>query len=199
MEEMDIDDKDDKDYYEKHKRILHHDHHTGKYISHVCAKCNHKMKDKKLLPVIFHNGRGYDWQFLIKILAKDKELSMKIIPQSMEKFISFSVFMRIKKGKQIQKMKYNSQLRRKQKVFLTDNGVETFFRTNNPFMVDQYGLMEIRFIDSMQFFNNESLESLVNSLKMQTSFEYKSYDILKKDFGHFFKFLKGRYKNDDIL
>jgi hypothetical protein len=174
----------DKLYVNQRIKVLHHDHHTGEYIATVCASCNHKMKDRKLLPVIFHNGRGFDWHLFIKIIAKDDQMYTKILPQSTEKFISFSCFMKIKTGKMTNKKVWNKE---------SNCYVKDLDENGQPIKVPKYELMELRFIDSMQFFNNASLSTLIESLKMKTSTEFKSYDQLKKDFSHTYKRFKVLY------
>ena len=49
-------------------------------------------EDDFMIPVIFHNCRGYDWHIIIKHITKDFATEdIVIIPVSSEKFISFQI------------------------------------------------------------------------------------------------------------
>lgn len=174
----------DRDYVIQRQKILHHDHHTGEYIATVCTACNHKMKDRKLLPVLFHNGRGFDWHLFVKQIAKDPDMYIKIIPQSGEKFNSFSTFMKIKTGNFINKMKWDK---------LLDKKVPVLDEFGNNVKIPKYELMEIRFVDSMSFFNNASLSTLVDSLRLKSGDEFKLYGLLKEDFNHTYRRFKSSF------
>ena len=77
------------------KRVMHHDHITGQYISTLCRECNLKYQYKLFLPVNIHNLKGYDSHFIVPALNKygyintDEEL-LSAIPNNEEKYISFS-------------------------------------------------------------------------------------------------------------
>ena len=57
----------------KNGKHLHHDHkqEKGNIIASACNRCNMQMTEKRRagVPVIFHNGSGYDWRFLMKELG----------------------------------------------------------------------------------------------------------------------------------
>lgn len=174
--------KDFTEEIDKLKKVLHHDHFTNNYIATVCASCNDKMKDKKIMPVIFHNGRGFDWQLFIKKISLDKDFYINVIPQSTEKFISFSAFMKLKTGKLIVKKEFNKETGKKEPVIDPLTGQKEY--------EEQYSLMEIRFLDSFQFMN-ASIESLVHANKLKTTTQYKNYDDIFKDFSKTFQ----KYQN----
>ena len=70
-----------------------HDHFTGEYLGAACRKCNQSRRIKPCLPVIFHNLRGYDLHHIVKYaLADFKDWELNIIPQSMEKFMTLSMY-----------------------------------------------------------------------------------------------------------
>ena len=50
------------------KKVRHHNHNTGKYISPLCSNCNIKIKAKVRIPVIFHN-LNYDKNVFFKHLV----------------------------------------------------------------------------------------------------------------------------------
>jgi RNase P subunit RPR2 len=77
------------------KKVVHHDHLNGSYISTLCSECNLKFKYKMFLPVYAHNLKGYDSHFLIGALnsygyINDKKDLISAIPNNEEKYISFS-------------------------------------------------------------------------------------------------------------
>ena len=63
---------------------------SGKYRGAACNTCNLQMKLTRKIPVVFHNLRGYDSHMLMQELGRfNKEIN--IIPNNMEKYMSFSV------------------------------------------------------------------------------------------------------------
>jgi hypothetical protein len=54
----------------KNKKVAHHNHITGNYISTCCNKCNLQMRIKRFLPVYIHNLKGYDAHLFINALSK---------------------------------------------------------------------------------------------------------------------------------
>ena len=80
---------------EKIKKVYHHDHISGEYISSLCNKCNGKFQYKRFLPIYVHNLKGYDGHFIIKAMTNygyqcnDNDL-ITCIPNNEEKYISFS-------------------------------------------------------------------------------------------------------------
>ena len=59
---------DDKD--KKHHKIRDHCHYTGKYEGATHDIFNLRYKTPKEILVVFHNGSTYDYQFIIRGLAK---------------------------------------------------------------------------------------------------------------------------------
>ena len=76
--------KEDKLYYEANNtchirnkpcinKMRDHCHETGKNGSPACNVCNLNYKQQKFLPVIFHNGKGYDFNLIFnEILNQNK-------------------------------------------------------------------------------------------------------------------------------
>ena len=123
-------------FTDKNKKVIHHDHVTGKYISSLCRECNLKYQYKPFLPVYLHNLKGYDSHFIVPALNKygyQEESKINCIPSSEEKYISFN--------KKIKVAEYLG----------TDNKIKKVY-------------FEIRFIDTLLFLD-ESLEKLTNNLK----------------------------------
>jgi hypothetical protein len=107
-EEMKLTEKDKADFYNakwchicktyftgKDKKVRDHDHRTGKYRGAAHDKCNINYFTNRYLPVVFHNLRGYDSHLIIKkaheINSKIGNKNINVIPNSYEKFMSFSI------------------------------------------------------------------------------------------------------------
>ena len=54
-------------------KVLHHRHGTGEYLAALCSACNVAIRRRKLIPVFFHNGGGYDFHFLVRAIAHLKQ------------------------------------------------------------------------------------------------------------------------------
>ena len=76
------------------RKIIHHDHINGKYISSICNNCNLKFQYKKFMPVYYHNLKGYDSHFIVRALNtygyKSEKENITCIPNNEERYISFS-------------------------------------------------------------------------------------------------------------
>ena len=74
------------------KKVKHHNHFTGEYITHLCNACNIKEgKKTKFIPIYAHNLSGYDSHLFIKELACEmsEKTKMKLLPKTTEEYISF--------------------------------------------------------------------------------------------------------------
>ena len=122
-------------YSVNNKKVAHHDHITGKFISSLCNGCNLKFVYKPFLPVYIHNLKGYDAHLFVNALYKygqqNKDLSC--IPNNEERYISFS-----------KTIKVDEYFCKKDKKLKSVN-------------------FEIRFLDSIAFMNS-SIEKLVDNL-----------------------------------
>jgi len=72
-------------------KVKDHCHVTGLYRSPACNKYNLKLTLTNRIPVLFHNLRGYDSHLLIQKLRRFKDKKISVIPNNMEKYMSFSV------------------------------------------------------------------------------------------------------------
>src|SRR5271156_3858794 len=72
------------------KKVRDHCHVSGKYRGAACNTCNLQMKLTRKIPVVFHNLRGYDSHILMQELGRFNK-KINIIPNNMEKYMSFSV------------------------------------------------------------------------------------------------------------
>ena len=75
---------------EAKKKVRDRCHMSGKYSGAACNTCNLQMKLTRKIPVVFHNLRGYDSHMLMQELGRFNK-KINIIPNNMEKYMSFSV------------------------------------------------------------------------------------------------------------
>ena len=54
----------------RNKKVCDHDHYTGKYGGAAHSICNLRYSTQKDRPVLFHNGSNYDFNLIIRELAK---------------------------------------------------------------------------------------------------------------------------------
>ena len=72
-------------------KIRDHCHITGKYRGAAHYSCNINLKITKKFPVIFHNLKGYDSHLIFKELNKFNNLKISVIPNGLEKYMSFTI------------------------------------------------------------------------------------------------------------
>ena len=77
-------------------KVRDHCHFTGKYRGAAHNTCNLRYKIPKNVPVVFHNGSTYDYHFIIKELACEFEGNFDFLGENTEKYITFSVRIKIK-------------------------------------------------------------------------------------------------------
>ena len=70
-------------------KVKDHCHYTGKYRGAAHSDCNLNYKNKKFIPIIFHNLSGYDSHLFIKNIGLTKG-KVDCIPNNEEKYISFT-------------------------------------------------------------------------------------------------------------
>ena len=79
-----------KDFTDKDKKVRDHCHFSGKYRGASHQKCNALFRKPKFVPVKFHNLSGYDAHLFVKNLNTMGESDIDCIPNTEEKYISFS-------------------------------------------------------------------------------------------------------------
>ena len=74
-------------------KVRHHCHETGKYRGPTCKICNLRCKQQNFIPVIFHNGSGYDLNLLNSELFKQNNDKRKVdnIPLAASKSKMFRI------------------------------------------------------------------------------------------------------------
>lgn len=68
-----------------------HNHRNGEYRGPAHIICNLKYQDPHYIPLFIHNLKNFDANLILNSLNTDKFKKCKIIPQSTEKFLSFSL------------------------------------------------------------------------------------------------------------
>ena len=63
-------------------KVRDHCHETGKYRRTACRKRNLRYKQQNFIPIIFHNGSGYEFNLLYNELFKQN--NEKILPWTMQ-------------------------------------------------------------------------------------------------------------------
>ena len=87
---------DDNGYKEKnYDKVKDNCHYTGKYRGAAHRIFNLRYNTPDEIPVIFHNGSNYDYQFIIKELAEEFEGDFECLGENKEKYINFSVPIKI--------------------------------------------------------------------------------------------------------
>ena len=127
---------------------------TGEYLGVLCSACNKRIQlTESILPLVFHNARGYDLHHIIKEITKVKyDCTYNGIPQNSEKVMSFTILRSVQK--------------------------RTISPAGRPIFKRQRTMCDIRIIDSLLFLL-KSLESLTTILKRRNPDDFgKSFPIL---------------------
>ena len=95
-----------KDFEEGEVRVRNHCHFTGKYRGAAHQKCNALFRKPKFVPVFFHNLSGYDAHLFVKNLNSMGEGNIDCIPNTEEKYISFSKSIQDEEGKLKYKLRF---------------------------------------------------------------------------------------------
>ena len=69
----------------KNYKVRDHCHYTGKYRGAAHNICNLRYKVPKEIPIVFHNGSIYDYNFIIKELVKEFEGNFECLGENIEK------------------------------------------------------------------------------------------------------------------
>ena len=74
----------------KNYKVIHHDHciPEDNILGYICNNCNLQIKNKKEIPIIFHNRMKYDSSILLNGMSKFKPI-INCIGIKSEKFKSF--------------------------------------------------------------------------------------------------------------
>lgn len=75
-----------------HRKTADHCHLSRKYRQALCNVCNQKLQRPKFIPIFFHNLFNYGAHLIVTELGHDTN-TIKMIPNSEEKFISFTKYL----------------------------------------------------------------------------------------------------------
>lgn len=83
----------------KYRKVRDHSHITGKYRGPLCHVCNSRLRLKRrVLPVIFHNFKGYDGHLICKqAIGEMPGWHLSVIPVTHEKYMSLRVSVEVGK------------------------------------------------------------------------------------------------------
>ena len=139
----------------KNNKVIHHDHclPENNILGYICQNCNLQIKNKKEIPIIFHNGMNYDNSILLNRMSKHKHI-INCIGITSEKFKSIEF---------------------KFKEYKMDDDGEAYEIKSNYSLrvIDSYNLI-------MGSLNNLS-SNLNNEYKYETKKEFKdNFEIINK-------------------
>ena len=80
----------DNDYVDGDVKVRNHRHITGKDRGFAHRYCNINVNSNHEIPVVFHNLRNYDFHLIMQELDK-LNLKINVIPNGLEKYMSFSI------------------------------------------------------------------------------------------------------------
>ena len=139
----------------KNNKVIHHDHclPVNNILGYICQNCNLQIKNKKVIPIIFHNGMNYDNSILLNGMSKFKPI-INCIGITSEKFKSIEF-----KFKEYE---------------MDDDGEAHEIKSNYSLrVIDSYNLI-------MGSLNNLS-SNLNNEYKYETKKEFKdNFEIINK-------------------
>ena len=83
------------------RKCRDHCHVTGKYRGPLCHRCNSRLRLKRrVLPVVFHNFKGYDGHLICKqAIGEMPGWHLSIIPTTHEKYMSLRARVEVSKNK----------------------------------------------------------------------------------------------------
>ena len=188
-------------FSEETKKIIHHDHFTGKFLNVCCSVCNGTLKDLKIFPVLAHNLKGFDCHIIILRLV-ELGFKVKVIALSAEKYLAVDAKFRIKTGNIVPKVFKNKKTGQYEKIPIKTFFGENTYDNNGKIiyeMIEEEKVMTIRFLDSYAFMS-ESLDSLIETEKLADKTTLKKYDEMEKSFKHTFTYLRNKMGlNDDQI
>ena len=147
--------------------VRDHDHRTGSYRGAAHSKCNINYFTNRYLPVIFHNLKGYDSHHIIReahrINQDIGQKEIKAIPNSYEKFMSFSIgdlkFIDSFQFMSSSLEKLSENLYDEQERYKHFHSVRQFFPDSMD-LVCQKGFFPYEWLDSFERLNHQGLPPL---------------------------------------
>ena len=84
-------DKDNENEYKLLRKVRDHCHYIRKYRGAAHSICNLRYKIIKEILVLLHNGSAYDYDFIMKYLARKLDGYFECLEENTEKYITFTV------------------------------------------------------------------------------------------------------------
>ncbi|CAB3980253.1 Gastrula zinc finger [Paramuricea clavata] len=167
-------------------RVRDHDHVTGLYRGAAHNICNLKYRITWKIPVVFHNLRGYDSHLIMQEIGKFR-MDINVIPNNMEKYISFSL------GKNIVFIDSIQFMASSLEALVSNLSPEDFkivgdrWKGEDFNLVTQKGVFPYEFLDSMSKLDTEGLPSRDNFYSSLYESKVKEEDYLRaqKVWDHF--------------
>jgi len=78
-------------FSKENRKVADHSHLSGHFRQTLCNTCNLKLQTPNFVPCFFHNLSNYDAHFIVTELGYNTQ-TISVIPNSEEKFISFSKY-----------------------------------------------------------------------------------------------------------
>ena len=75
----------------KYRNVSDHSHYPGEYRRAAHSICNLKYGVPKKIPIVFHNGSNYDYNYIIKELEEEFKKQFTCLGENIEKYITFTV------------------------------------------------------------------------------------------------------------
>ena len=153
------------------RKVRDHCDYAGKYRGAAHSKCNLNYKIVKEIFVLFHNGSIYDYQFIMKYLARKFEGNFECLGENTDKYISFIVpFKKVINDKEIKhriRISDSCRFMRDSLSNLVDNLLELKIKEiNNDVLIK-------RFYNTYQLSKNDINKSKLLLRKGVYPYEYK--------------------------
>ena len=75
----------------KYHKVRDHCHYTERYRSAAHSICNLKCSVRRKIPITFHNGSNYDYNFIMKELVEEFEKQFNFLEENTERNIASTV------------------------------------------------------------------------------------------------------------
>jgi hypothetical protein len=199
------------EFTDKNWRVRDHDHRTGRYRGACHNRCNILHFTNRYLPVFFHNLKGYDSHHILRqavdIIDKD---TIHVIPQSTEKFMTFSIgdlkfldtaqFMASTLDTLVKKLKTKNLDK-----FENFNSMKQHFNEEELELICQKGVYPYEYIDDLEKFKETELpprKAFYSKLRLSgiSKNEYKhAQNVYKKFKCDTFQDYHNLYLKSDVL
>ncbi|KAL4126927.1 hypothetical protein QTP88_011125 [Uroleucon formosanum] len=176
-----------------HRKTADHCHLSGKYRQALCNVCNQKLQTPNFVPIFFHNLSNYDAHLIVTELGHDTQ-AIKVIPNSEEKYISFTKYvsnrfsMRFIDTYRFMASSLSSLARN-----LVTPDLENFSETAKVFtesdmpLVTRKGVYPYEYTDSWERLKDTSLPSkrCFYSMLTESGIKESEFDHVKEVWSHF--------------